>query len=46
MAITFAIVNVLPVPVAPRSTCADLPELNPFVNASIAEGWSPAGENG
>lgn len=37
-AITLAIVNVLPDPVTPSSTCPFMPALTPFVSASIACG--------
>ncbi len=39
----FAIVNVLPLPVTPRSVWNRLPSIRPFVNFSIACGWSPEG---
>jgi len=43
---TLEAVNVLPVPVAPRSTWNGLPALNPLTSWSMALGWSPAGEYG
>ena len=42
-AITFAIVNVLPLPVTPCSTRRFAPFARPFAIASIASGWSPVG---
>ena len=42
---TFAIVNVFPVPVAPNSTCSFFPSLIPSTNSLIASGWSPDGLN-
>ena len=41
--ITFAIVNVLPVPVAPKRVWNSLPLLTPSTNFLIASGWSPFG---
>ena len=40
---TFAIVNVLPEPVTPSSTCALAPARKPSTSFAIAAGWSPAG---
>jgi hypothetical protein len=39
--ITLAIVNVLPEPVTPSSTCSSSPNSTPRASASIASGWSP-----
>ena len=48
-AITFAIVNVFPLPVTPTKVWHRLPSsffFNiPLTNFSIASGWSPLGEN-
>ena len=44
--ITLAMVNVLPVPVAPKRTCHFLSSNRPFTRLSIALGWSPVGLNG
>ena len=44
-AMTCEAVNVLPVPVAPRRTCAALPSRKPLTIFSMACGWSPAGWN-
>ena len=41
----FAIVKVLPVPVAPKRTWNFLPSLIPSDKALIAVGWSPVGLN-
>lgn len=44
LAITFAMVKVLPEPVTPRSVC--LPFCcTPLASLSIAAGWSPLGAN-
>ncbi len=40
---TFAIVNVFPLPVTPCSTCSLTLFLMPSTNSLIALGWSPAG---
>jgi hypothetical protein len=42
---TFAIVNVLPLPVTPISVWNLLPARRPSTSRSIACGWSPAGLN-
>jgi hypothetical protein len=42
-AMTLAIVNVLPEPVTPISTCEPRPSAMPRTRASMAAGWSPAG---
>src|SRR5215210_3842435 len=39
---TFAIVNVLPLPVTPRRVCRP-PFRTPLTSCSIASGWSPLG---
>ena len=41
VASTCAIVNVLPDPVTPSSTCARSPRVSPSTSWSIARGWSP-----
>ena len=41
--ITLAIVNVLPLPVTPKSTCVRSPQRTPSVKDAIAWGWSPVG---
>ena len=38
-----SIVNVLPEPVIPSSTCASSPRARPWASSAIALGWSPAG---
>jgi hypothetical protein len=38
---TFAMVNVLPLPVTPSSVCMRKPFANPSHRRSIASGWSP-----
>ena len=43
---TLAIVYVLPVPVAPKRTCACWPFSTPAASSSMACGWSPIGSNG
>ena len=43
---TLAIVNVLPVPVAPSSVWWRSPRARPSASVSIACGWSPVGSNG
>ena len=42
----FAIVNVLPEPVTPISTCSWRPSRRLRVSSAMAAGWSPAGWNG
>src|ERR1700685_4754367 len=42
-AMTFAMVNVLPEPVTPRSVWYRFPEERDPTSASIAWGWSPVG---
>lgn len=43
-ATTFAIVNVLPLPVTPRSVCLP-PFFTLWASFSMASGWSPLGAN-
>ena len=43
---TFAIVNVLPEPVTPRSVWNARPSVRPSTSFAMASGWSPAGSNG
>ena len=38
---TEAIVNVLPEPVTPSSTCSSSPRRTPSVSLRMASGWSP-----
>ncbi len=42
---TLAIVNVLPVPVAPSSVWYWSPRKSPSVSSPMARGWSPIGGN-
>ena len=43
LAMTFAIVKVLPEPVTPSKVCSFMPELTPLTSWSMASGWSPVG---
>lgn len=43
--ITFAMVNVFPLPVTPKSTWVRIPSKTPSVKLCIACGWSPVGSN-